>query len=186
MSTLTTLPTVETPNLLVGEIALHHAKAFSGFMMQARYQRYTAMRLRSEAEVSAFVARSVSRQGDERRNVFHLAAEERSSGEAIGDGFIIAQRGQVFELGWVVHPAIWSCGMGTEIGQALLGLSFERLKAKRVWCKIMSANDASAKLAARIGMKHERPFADYPVGDGRFESVDIYAMTSEEYFDRPY
>ena len=78
MKSLTILPLADTPNLIVREIKSYDAKAFSGFMTQPRYQRYTAMRLRSDAEVAAFVLRSVARQGDDRRNVFHLAAEERS------------------------------------------------------------------------------------------------------------
>ncbi len=86
MKSLTILPLADTPNHIVREIESYDVKAFAGFMMQARYQRYTAMRLRNDAEVAAFVLRSVARQGDDRRNVFHLAAEERSSGEAIGDG----------------------------------------------------------------------------------------------------
>ena len=45
---------------------------------------------------------------------------------------------------------------------------------------------ASAKLAARIGMRHEKQVGAYAVGDGRIENVDIYAMTSDEYFNRPY
>jgi len=186
MSTLTSLPTVETPNLLVCEMALRHAKGFAGFMLQQRYQRYTTLRLRNEAEVRAFVTRTVARQGDDRRNVFHLAAEERFSGEAIGDGFIIFQRDETFEVGWGVHPAMWSCGFGSEIGAALLGLSFERLKARRVWCKIMSANKASIKLAARIGMRFEKQVAGYAVGDGRIENLDVYGMSRDEYFDLPY
>ena len=115
MKSLTILPLADTPNLIVREIESYDVKAFAGFMMQPRYQRYTAMRLRSDAEVAAFVLRSVARQGDDRRNVFHLAAEERSSGEAIGDGFLIMQRDRTIELGWGVHPAMWSCGFGTEI-----------------------------------------------------------------------
>ena len=186
MKSLTILPLADTPNLIVREIESYDVKAFAGFMMQARYQRYTAMRLRNDAEVAAFVLRSVARQGDDRRNVFHLAAEERSSGEAIGDGFLIMQRDRTIEIGWGVHPAMWSCGFGTEIGTALLGLSFERLAAKSVWCKVMRANSASAKLASRIGMVHEKRVAGYAVGEGRFEDVDIYAMTSAEYFDLPY
>ncbi len=186
MKSLTILPFADTPNLIVREIESYDVRAFSAFMMQPRYQRYTAMRLRSDAEVAAFVLRSVARQGDDRRNVFHLAAEERSSGEAIGDGFLIMQPDRTVELGWGVHPAMWSCGFGTEIGAALLGLSFERLKAKSVWCKVMRANTAPANLASRIGMAHEKRVAGYAVGDGRYEDVDIYAMTAAEYFDLPY
>jgi RimJ/RimL family protein N-acetyltransferase len=147
MTTLTTLPAVETRQLILREIEPRDAAAFAGFMTQDAYQRHIAMRLKDEAEVKAFVTRSVARRGDERRNVFHLAAEEKSSGEAVGDGFIIVQRKGLLEVGWGVHPAMWAMGLGSEIGGALLGLGFERLKAERIWCKTM-AQPRLGKLAA--------------------------------------
>ena len=186
MKSLTILPLADTPNLIVREIESYDVKAFSGFMMQPRYQRYTAMRLRSDAEVAAFVLRSVARQGDDRRNVFHLAAEERSSGEAIGDGFLIMQRDRTIEIGWGVHPAMWSCGIGTEIGRALLGPQLRAPDGEKRVVQDHAGKFASAKLASRIGMVHENRVAGYAVGDGRFEDVDIYAMTAAEYFDLPY
>lgn len=186
MKTLTILPAVETPQLILREIELRDAAAFSGFMTQASYQRYISMKLADDAEVKAFVARSVARQGDERRNVFHLAAEEKSSDEAVGDGFIIAQRPDVLEIGWGVHPAMWAMAIGTEIGRALLGLCFERLKAERVWCKVMMANEASARLARRIGMAHVRSNPDYPAGGGQFTTVDLYALKARDYFELNY
>jgi len=186
MTTLTVLPAVETPQLILREIELRDAKALAAFMVQEPYQRHIAMRLRNEPEVKAFVSRSVARQGDERRNVFHLAAEEKLSGEAVGDGFLIAQRKGLLEVGWGVHPAMWAMGLGTEIGQALLGLAFERLKAERVWCKVMTANAASARLARRIGLRHVQSHPEYPAGGGRLAPVDIYALTAPEYFDLAY
>lgn len=186
MTLLTRLPAVETQALVLREIEPRDAETFCGFMMQDAYQRHIAMRLSNEAEVKAFVSRSVARQGDDRRNVFHLAAEEKLSGEAIGDGFLIAQRPGTIEIGWGLHPAMWRMGLGTEIGQALLGLAFERLKSERVWCKVMSPNAASARLAKRIGMKHLRSHPDYPAGTGRLNAVEFYAMSAEEYFDFSY
>jgi RimJ/RimL family protein N-acetyltransferase len=186
MSILTILPAVETRQLILREIEPRDAKAFAGFMTQESYQRHIAMRLRDEAEVKAFVTRSVARRGDERRNVFHLAAEEKSSGEAVGDGFIILQRKGLLEVGWGVHPAMWAMGIGSEIGTALLGLGFERLGAARIWCKTMTQNRASGKLARRIGMRHVQSRADYPAGAGRFEAVEIFAMTAAQYFDLAY
>ena len=186
MTTLTRLPAVETQSLVMREIELRDTEAFSGFMMQESYQRHIAMRLASEAEVKAFVNRSVARQGDDRRNVFHLAAEEKLSSEAIGDGFLIVQRPKTLEVGWGLHPAMWRMGLGSEIGRALLGLAFERLKAERCWCKIMSPNSASAKLAKRIGMKPLQSHPDYPASSGRFAPVEFYAMSAEEYFDLTY
>lgn len=186
MNTITTLPPVETPSLVLREIELRDQEAFTGFMMQPGYQRHIAMRLSSEAEVKAFVSRSVARQSDERRNVFHLATEEKLSGEAIGDGFLIIQRPKTLEIGWGVHPAMWRMGLGTEIGHALLGLAFERLKVERVWCKVMSPNQASARIALRIGMKHLQSHPDFPAGSGRFTPVEFYAMSADEYFELSY
>ena len=186
MSTLTTLPAVETRHIILREIELRDAGALSGFMTQEAYQRHISLRLADEAEVKAFVARSVDRQGDERRNVFHLAAEEKYSGEAVGDGFLILQRPRAPEIGWGVHPAMWNMGLGTEIGRALLGLAFERLNASKVWCKVMAGNEASAKLARRIGMNFTQTLPNYPSGGGRFAAVDFYGMTADNYFDQSY
>lgn len=186
MNTLASLPAVETRQLVLREIEARDAEAFAGFMMQEPYQRYIAMRLASEAEVRAFVTRSVARQGDERRNVFHLAAEEKYSGEAVGDGFLILQRPKSLEIGWGVHPAMWRMGFGTEVGRALLGLAFERLRADRVWCKIMGGNKSSMALAKRIGLRHMQSHADFPAGQGRFGAVEFYGLSAEQYFDMAY
>jgi RimJ/RimL family protein N-acetyltransferase len=186
MGTLTRIPAVETPSLILREIRPQDAPAFSNFMMQEAYQRHIAVRLASEAEVRAFVTRAVARQGDERRSVFHLAAEEKLSHEAIGDGFLIVQRPRAVEIGWGLHPAMWRMGLGAEIGAALLGLAFERLKADHVWCKVMSGNEASARLARRIGMRHLKSHPDYPAAPGRKADVEFYAMPAADYFDLSY
>jgi [ribosomal protein S5]-alanine N-acetyltransferase len=186
MTIVTIIPAVETPSLVMREIEARDWKAFSHFMTQANYQRHIAMRLRSEEDVKNFVTRQVARQGDERRHVFHLAAEDKKRTFAVGDGFIILGRGGLAEIGWGVAPDLWHRGFGTEIGRALVGLAFERVGAVRVWCKVMASNVASLRLAQRIGLKHERSHPDYPAGHGRFEAVEFYAMTAEDYFDASY
>jgi RimJ/RimL family protein N-acetyltransferase len=186
MKTLTRLPAIETPSLLLREIELRDAGPFCNFMVQPDYQRHIAMRLSGEAEVKAFVTRAVARQGEERRTVFHLAAEEKLSGEAIGDGFLILQKPKAVEIGWGLHPAMWRMGLGTEIGQALLSLAFERLRAENVWCKVMTGNDASARLARRIGLRHLKSHPDYPTITGRSGMVEFYAMSGSDYFELGY
>lgn len=186
MKTIARLPAVETPSLVLREIELRDAPAFSNFMTQENYQRHIAVRLASENEVRAFVTRSVARQGDERRTVFHLAAEEKHSGEAIGDGFLILQRPKTVEIGWGLHPAMWRMGLGTEIGAALVALAFERLRAETVWCKVMAGNEASARLARRIGLRQLKSHPDYPTTRGHSGVVEFYAMSETDYFDLSY
>ena len=162
------------------------ARDLAGFMTQPRYQRYILHRLADEGEVRAFVSRNVAAQGDRRRHVFHLAAEERHSNEVVGDGFLIAQSDSTFEAGWGLHPALWRAGFGTEIGRALMGLAFERLRAKSVVCKVMKPNLASTALALRIGMKLDATNTNMNLGHGRIEDVDHFRIDAEDYFNAPY
>lgn len=186
MTTITKLPAVETASLVLREIELRDTPCFANFMTQEGYQRHIAARLASQQDVRSFVMRAVARQGDDRRSVFHLAAEEKLSGEAIGEGFLILQHPRTAEIGWGLHPAMWGMGLGTEIGQALLGLAFERLRAGSVWCKVMGGNEASARLAQRIGLRHLKSHPDYPAAPGRSCRVDFYAMSDSDYFDLAY
>jgi [ribosomal protein S5]-alanine N-acetyltransferase len=186
MDTLISLPALETPHLLLRELVPADAKDFSLFMMQTRYQRYIAHRMHNEAEVAAFVGRHVAGQSETRRNVYHLAAEEKHSGDAVGDGFLIDHGERNFEIGWGLHPALWRMGFGTEIGSAMLAIGFEHLKAANIFCKIMRPNVASQRLAIRIGMVPGKTVESYPVGQGRMETVDHFSLTQDGYFNAPY
>lgn len=186
MKTLSILPALETAGLIIREIARADWRGLARFMTGKDYQRHITMRLKNATDVKAFVARNVSRQDDARRNVFHLVAESRETGDVIGDGFIIFHRQNAVEIGWGLAPDFWGRGFGTEIGEALLGLAFERLHVEECWSKVMAANAASARLARRIGMDHVKSQADYPTGGGRFGPVDMFKLTREGYFNRPY
>lgn len=186
MSAIVAVPVIETPSLLLREIRTRDIAQLAAFMTQPRYQRHIAHRLKDDAAVSEFVRRQVAAQADRRRQVFHLAAEEKLSGDVVGEGFIIKHSGGDYEIGWGVHPAMWSMGLGTEIGRALLAITFEHLKASSVWCKIMVPNGASLAVAARIGMAEHGHQTDYPVGQGRFERVSVYRITADGYFELPY
>lgn len=186
MTTLTILPAVDTPHLLLREMLENDVEDLTSFVTQPRYQRFISHKLRNDAEVRAFVKRHILAQGEGRRRIFHLAAEENMSGEVVGDAFIITHADMSLEIGWGVHPALWRMGFGTEIGRALLAQGFERLKAEHIWCKIMAPNMASSRLAKRIGMHLVSKQDDYPLGQGRSESVEVYALNADAYFELPY
>jgi RimJ/RimL family protein N-acetyltransferase len=186
MGTVLAVRPVETQHLVLREMERDDAAEFANYMTQPRYQRHITHRLRNEVMVREFVARQVAARQDARRHVYHLAAEEKSSGEVIGDGFIITHGSGSCEIGWGVHPAMWSMGLGTEIGRALLAVGFETLKGQALWCKVMVQNEASARLARRIGMEIKGQREDYPLGSGRTTEVEIYLMSAARYFELPY
>lgn len=186
MSDLLTVAAIETPHLILREMERRDVPELTAFMTQSRYQRHISHKLRDAAMVQDFVARQIAARNDNRRHVFHLAAEEKLTSEVVGDGFIIAHSDGSHELGWGIHPAMWAMGLGTEMAQGLLALGFERIKAKSLWCKVMTPNVASAKLARRVGMRHVEAHADYRLGTGALGAVDIFRISVGEYFDLPY
>lgn len=186
MNTTALLPAIETPAFVIREIEARDARAFAMFMADQRYQQHIAFRLRDTEEITAFVMRNRARQGDGRRHVIHLAAELKSEHAAVGDGFLILGRDARAEIGWGLAPRLWGRGLGTEIGSALLALAFERLGAGHVWCKVMSGNAASLRLARRIGLQHAESHPDYPAGGGRFQAVEFFALDAAGYFDLTY
>jgi [ribosomal protein S5]-alanine N-acetyltransferase len=186
MTTVKSMTALETPHLILREIDRTDTDELAAFMTQPRYQKHITHRLRDGAMVKDFVRRQVAAQSDTRRHVYHLAAEEKLSTDVVGDGFVILHGDGSHEIGWGVHPAMWSMGLGTEIGQALLAMAFERMNARRAWSKVMVENVASAKLARRIGMALVTAHENYPLGNGKTGPVDIYALTASDYFDLPY
>ena len=67
----------------------------------------------------------------------------------------IEQRPEV-EVAYLVSKAYWGQGLGTEAAQAIVDYGFERLQLSRLICLIDPANQASVKVARKIGMILEK------------------------------
>ncbi|MGH6874097.1 MAG: GNAT family N-acetyltransferase, partial [Aestuariivirgaceae bacterium] len=129
--------------------------------------------------------RVVSRQNLKVRNAYVFAGELKQNGIAVADGFLLCN-GRLAETGWGVNPDLWRLGLGAELGRVLLAQAFERLECERVWCKVMSGNAASLRLARRIGMQAIKSDPTFHLGGGRMQSVEFFAMTLKEYFEAGY
>lgn len=185
MTTLLKLPALETLRLIVRELEMRDADDFSTYMTRSDYQRHIAVKLATAQSIRNHVTRAVSRQSQKARNAFVFAGELKQNGVVVADGFILCH-GSLAEVGWGVNPDFWRLGFGLELGRVLMAQAFERLECDRVWCKVMGGNAASMRLAARIGMKSIKSHPDFPVGGGRFESIEFFAMTGREYFEAGY
>ncbi len=186
MSSVRYIPSLDTSRLTLREMLPTDANGLASYLVQPRYQKYVAHRLKDDNEVMAFVKRNVGSQGDFRRRIFHVVAEDRNSAAVVGDGFVIVHQDTTHEIGWGVDPDLWRQGYGNEIGRALLAMSFEHLKAEETWCKVMSGNAASTSLARKIGMKLDKTLQNYVVSGTRRETVEVYRMSAQQYFDQPY
>lgn len=168
------------------EIIARDMSAFARYMTRPEYQRWIAAKLTSEDDVRAFVRGAMLRQNGPRRRSFQLAAIHKPDGQVIGDGFILLAQGESAEIGWGVTPVLWGRGLGTQIARVLVALSVERLKAKRVWCKVMAPNTASFRVAAKAGLGHRRTLTGYEAGRGQTLDVHVLSLDRDGYFEAPY
>jgi ribosomal-protein-alanine N-acetyltransferase len=71
----------------------------------------------------------------------------------------IEQRPEV-EVAYLLAKEYWGQGLGTEAAQAILEYGFEQLQLSRLICMIDPENQASVKVARKIGMTLEKEMED--------------------------
>jgi len=64
------------------------------------------------------------------------------------------------EVAYLLARAYWGQGLGTEAAQAILEYGFRQLSVPRLICLIDPENEASVKVATKIGMSYEREIED--------------------------
>jgi RimJ/RimL family protein N-acetyltransferase len=60
------------------------------------------------------------------------------------------------ELNYILTPSAWGKGYATEIGHALKRLAFEKMGVERLIALIEPENEASERVAVRLGMRLEK------------------------------
>ena len=97
---------------------------------------------------------------------------------------IEAERMPAVEVGWRLHPAHWGRGYATEGALAALHGAFETLRLSEVCSAPQTDNPASARVAQRLGMQHERT-ATLAATDARGAvDVALYWMTRAQWLTR--
>lgn len=64
------------------------------------------------------------------------------------------------EVAYTIAEEYWGQGLGSEAAQALLNYGFEVLNLSRLVCLIDAENNASKKVAEKIGMRFEKEAQD--------------------------
>jgi RimJ/RimL family protein N-acetyltransferase len=83
------------------------------------------------------------------------ALELKSTGEFIGRAGLMYPEGWPdLELGWMLKPEHRHHGYATEAGNAVLEFAWNHLQAPRVISLVRIGNDASDRVAERLGGEH--------------------------------
>lgn len=85
------------------------------------------------------------------------------------------------EIGYIVNPAFWNLGIGTEIAEQLLVFGFQKLKMHRIVATCDVRNAGSQKVLEKIGMTREGTMRDHLLlADGWRDSF-LYSILAPEW-----
>lgn len=108
---------------------------------------------------------------------------ESDAGEYVGSmqlTSIVAEPLQL-EIGWIALPMHHGKGFMTEAVERVVALAFESLNAHRIVAEIMSGNEASARLAERVGFRREAHFVQSALVKGEWRDEFVYALRANEH-----
>ncbi|MBQ9748332.1 MAG: GNAT family N-acetyltransferase [Clostridia bacterium] len=176
-------PTLETDRLRLRKIVVSDYKDMFDYSRRPETSRYL---LWTPHDSPKFTKRYIAYlQGQYRdENFYDFALEYKESGKMIGTcGFTCFDlENNAAEVGYVLHPDFWHMGLAPEALLRLMAFGFSELRLHRLVAKIMDENDASKRVAAKCGFRHEATHKDAMLIKGEFRTISEYAILSREYF----
>ncbi|MEE4195646.1 MAG: GNAT family N-acetyltransferase [Anaerolineae bacterium] len=119
------------------------------------------------------------------REDLHYHLFEKSSGKMIGStgGYCTFPRTPTWDVGYSLFEPFLGKGYATEAVKAVIQLMCEELKAKRIELIINAENEASQRLAKRLGFTHEvtQREHEWNVAHTKLVDIQIHGLTLPEY-----
>lgn len=84
------------------------------------------------------------------------------------------------QIGWIALPQHHGKGYMTEAVTQVIALAFESVGAHRIVAEIDGGNDASVRLAERVGYRREAHFVQNAFAKGEWRDGYVYALPSSE------
>ena len=112
-----------------------------------------------------------------------LGVEHAETGDLVGDVMLHWSSREHLggEVGWVFHPAHAGHGYATEAARAMLRLGFEELGLHRIIARVDERNEASARVARRLGMRQEARLVENEMFKGEWTTELDFAMLAAEW-----
>lgn len=149
---------IETERLLLRALAPDDVDAFADLYADPDVMRYIGPgRPLTRAEVAELLGRRM--REFERQGYGILAVVEKATGRLVGRCGLIhweIEGLDELEVGYIFARAAWGHGYATEAAAAVRDFALERLGQRRLVALIRPGNEASERVAEKLGMSYER------------------------------
>jgi RimJ/RimL family protein N-acetyltransferase len=181
---MTTDLTLKTDNLILRPFERSDLDDVLGYYSLPEVQRYLDWKARDKTEAkSAFEAMRkqtrLTRPGD----ILTLAIVRKTDGAVMGHvslRWTDATAGQG-EIRFAIAPAYRGNGYATEAVKAMMTFAFEQYRLHRIFAVTAGANEASAKLLRRIGMRLEAHYREHALFMGEWDEELHFAVLAREW-----
>jgi RimJ/RimL family protein N-acetyltransferase len=178
---------VRTERLLLRPLKTADADALLAYRSRQDVSRWVPFEPMSSDDILERIAGQWSRtELTDEGQALTLGAEVAATGELAGDVILMwhSREHAGGEVGYVLNPALGGHGYATEAAAGMLRLGFEELGLHRIVARIDEDNEASARLARRLGMRQEARLVQNEFFKGRWSNELDFAMLAEEWFAR--
>ena len=178
---------VRSPRLSLRPLSAADTTALLAYRSRADVCRYVPFTPMDTAIIAEGLGTAWARTSlnDEGQNLT-LGVEVTDSGELVGDVVLMwhSREHRGGEIGYVLNPEFSGHGYATEAVRRLLGLAFDDLGLHRIIARVDARNDASARLARRLGMRQEAYLVRNEWFKGEWTDEVDFALLEEEWLPR--
>jgi RimJ/RimL family protein N-acetyltransferase len=175
---------VRSPRLSLRPLSAADTTALLAYRSRADVCRYVPFTPMDTAIIAERLGTAWARTSlnDEGQNLT-LGVEVTDTGELVGDVVLMwhSREHRGGEIGYVLNPESSGHGYATEAVRRLLGLAFDDLGLHRVIARVDARNDASARLARRLGMRQEAYLVRNEWFKGEWTDELDFALLEEEW-----
>lgn len=178
---------VETERMVLRPLVPSDAAEVAAYQSRPEAVRYVPFGVRDEAAVLEALGRQVSKVPlVEAGDFMILGAVLKSTGQLVAQFNlgIENEADRVGDFGYLVHPDFWGKGYAFEGAKAILNYAFGDGEFHRVTAQIDHRNEASIKLAEKLGMRREATFVEHERLKGEWVTEHIYAILQREFIQQ--
>lgn len=177
---------IETRRLVLRGIREDDYDAIHAYGSDPVVTRYTSFGPNTEEQTRAFIRSQIEAAREEPRQHYNLLTVRRADGAvlgAVGIGLTGRQDGEA-EAGWVLRQDAWGCGYATEMARAIIDHGFKIMDLHRIIARCHVANQASARVMRKCGMRHEGRLLECAFIKGTWWDMDLYAILRREWTEQ--
>ncbi|HEX3825210.1 MAG TPA: GNAT family protein [Mycobacteriales bacterium] len=178
---------IVTDRLLLRPLVAADADALVAYRSLPEVCRYVPFEPMDLDVIGDRLAEQWARQSlDDEGQALQLGVERRDDGALVGDTILFwhSRLHRSGEIGYVFSPAFAGNGYATEASHALLHLGFDGLGLHRITARLDARNQASARVAGRLGMRQEAHLLHNEWFKGEWSDELDFAMLEAEWSDR--